>query len=150
MKVKNWRVWDLWPEYGETLFKRATGDAPEMESSKATCEFLSRVYRRGMSVLDVGCGAGHYYRSLMERLDPDIDYHGVDITEHYIELAKKAYSSPNRFSVGDIYDLQFPDKSIDIVFCSNALMNLPPPPTRPIEELIRVARNHVIIRTLLG
>ena len=68
-----WRVWDRWPEYGEVLYRRATGTEDEMESSKALARMLTPFYAPGMKVLDTGCGAGHYLASLRKRLDADSD-----------------------------------------------------------------------------
>jgi len=38
----------------------------------------------------------------------------------------------------------------DIVVNNNVLLHLPPPPTKPLEELIRLSKKYVIIRTLVG
>ena len=37
---------------------------PEMESAKQLRTLIKKIYRKGMSILDVGCAAGHYYHSL--------------------------------------------------------------------------------------
>ncbi len=48
--------------YGDLFFDRATGKLPEMESSKAAAARIAALAKSGDSLLDVGCGAGHYYR----------------------------------------------------------------------------------------
>lgn len=121
-----------------------------MEAAKSVCQLLSELYQPGMKILDVGCGAGHYLRSFRQRIDPEIDYVGVDLTEHYIELARKAFQPEDRFVVGDANDLEFEDDHFDIVMCSNMIPNLSPPPDRAIGELIRVAKKHVLIRALFS
>jgi len=136
--------------FGQILYERATGTADEMESAKSVCEIIASLYVPGMGVLDVGCGAGHYLRSLRDRVDPEIDYSGIDITEHYIDLAKKAFPEVPGFAVGDACALDFADDSFDIVICMNVIPNLPPPPSTAIRELLRVSRGHVIIRTLFS
>jgi len=146
----NWKVWDNYNKYAELLYKRAIGEAEEMESAKVFCNILSRYYVAGMSILDVGCGAGHYLRSLKERVDKQINYTGVDSTESHILLAKKAFHNKKQFFVDDIFNLQFENDTYDIVMCNNVLLHLPPPPTIPLSELIRVAQKHVIIRTTFG
>ena len=73
MESKSGKIWNRDKEYGDYFFKRATGQLEEMESSKALCGIISEFYEKGMSLLDVGCGAGHYLRSLRKRLDEDID-----------------------------------------------------------------------------
>jgi ubiquinone/menaquinone biosynthesis C-methylase UbiE len=136
--------------FGQVLYDRATGAADEMESAKSVCDIVAGLYAPGLNILDVGCGAGHYLRSLRERVDPKVDYAGVDLTAHYIDLAKKAFPDMASFSVGDACNIIFPDNSFDIVLCMNVVPNLPPPPSTAIGELLRVSREHVIIRTLFS
>ena len=114
MENENWRVWEGASEYGELLFKRATGELDEMESSKALCKIISTFYEKGMKIADVGCGAGHYLRSLRNRVDKAIDYTGIDATENYISLAKKAFPQMATFKIGDILDLPFDNDFFDI------------------------------------
>lgn len=121
-----------------------------MESAKALCRILERYYQPGMSLLDVGCGCGHYLRSLRKRLDENIDYRGVDKTSHYIELAEQAFPGEGRFQVAEAEALPFPDRSIDVVLCINVVPNLPPPVDRAFRELIRVGRHVLVIRTLFA
>ncbi len=150
MKKDKWKIWKNYTSYGELLYKRATGEVNETESSKSLCEVLSLFYTPGMKILDVGCGAGHYLRSFQKRLDVDIDYTGVDATEYYVQLARKAFGDKYSFFVGDIFDLPFSDLSFDIVICNNVILHLPPPPTKPIAELIRVSKKYTIMRTVFG
>src|SRR3989338_233108 len=108
MLKDTWRIWDNDLKYGDLLFRRATGEAEEMESSKSLCEALKPIYRPGMKVLDVGCGAGHYLLSLRKRLDPKISYTGLDATAYYVSLAQKAFPGVG-FVQGDILKLPFWD-----------------------------------------
>jgi len=148
MSNERWRVWDHSKSYGDLLYKRAVGESEEMESSKALAKVVAKRYQPGMTLLDVGCAAGHYLRSL-RRVDENISYTGVDATAYYIELARKAFPDAE-FEVGDIFDLPFDDDSYDIVINNNVIHHLPPPPTKAFSELIRVARKHVIIRAVFG
>lgn len=150
MSEATWKVWNTDTDYGAMLYKRATGELEEMESSKALCQVLSRLYTPGMKVADVGCAAGHYLRSLRTRLDGKIDYTGFDATPHYIDLARKAFPTGADFKVGDIHDLPAADASFDLVLNNNVLLHLPPPPRKAIEELIRIARRYVVIRMVFG
>lgn len=147
-KNDSWRVWNRTDSHGELYFKRATGALDEMESSKALCNVLSEYYSPNMKVLDVGCGAGHYLTSFRKRLDKNIDYTGVDATKSHIEFAKQAYGDSAAFFQDDILGLQFKDNSFDLVVCNNVILHLPPPPIKPISELIRVAKKYIIIRML--
>ena len=69
MQNDSWQIWDRLPCYGEVLYKRAIGLAPEMESSKATAKHLDGVLLPGSRVLDVGCGAGHYHLFCSYRIE---------------------------------------------------------------------------------
>jgi ubiquinone/menaquinone biosynthesis C-methylase UbiE len=149
-KTTNWRLWERARDYGDMFYRRATGEIEEMESSKAISKILKDFYKPGMKILDVGCGAGHYLRSLKQRLDLNIDYTGVDATKYYIQLAKKAFGSSQKFFIGDILDLKFKEKTFDIVMCNNVILHLPPPPKKAIEELLRVSKRFVVIRTIFG
>lgn len=145
-----WRIWDTDKSYGDMLYRRAVGELPEMESSKALAQLLAG-RARPSAMLDVGCGPGHYLRSLRWALGPDWDYTGTDATSSYIELARRAWTHDSRasFCVGDAFDLPFADGSYDTVCSSNLLLHLPAI-ERPISEMVRVARRQVVIRTLVG
>ncbi len=147
---KAWINWNEEKDYGDMFYKRAVGELPEMESSKAVCEILKPLYNENMSLLDVGCGAGHYLRSLRLHLNPNICYHGTDATPYYIELAKKAYNNPELFTVGSVLDLPFENNSYDIVMSNNLVMHLPPNLEKPFSELLRVSKKHVVIRAMFG
>jgi ubiquinone/menaquinone biosynthesis C-methylase UbiE len=137
--------------YGNLLFKRATGELPEMESSKAAAARLKSVLAPGDRLLDVGCGAGHYLRSLDGLVDTPYDYLGLDATPSYVELASKAFAGRprTRFAVADVFKLPESDASHDVVMCNNLLLHLPSI-MQPVRELCRVARRFVLIRTLVG
>jgi SAM-dependent methyltransferase len=147
----NWRVWDKNDSYGELLYRRAVGELPEMESSKATAKQMKGIVRAGDCVLDVGCGAGHYLRSLRRVIKRSFDYTGADATANYIKLARKAWAQDQHahFSVEDAFKLSFADQSFDLVMSCNLFLHLPSI-RQPLAELVRVARRAVIIRTLVG
>ena len=144
-----WRTWDEDADYGKTLFRRATGDLEEMESSKAAAKRIRQVLEPGETLLDVGCGAGHYLRSIRREIGPAVDYQGVDATASYVELARQAFGSDSkaRFVQGDIFALPFEDRSFDVVMCNNVLLHLPSIAI-PLRELVRVARKFVLVRLL--
>lgn len=149
-----WRVWgkdNRTQHYGEMLYKRAMGQLPEMESSKAAAARLARLAFNGCSILDVGCGAGHYLVSLRKALDVSFDYVGVDATEAYVDLARSAFEGEAGVSFGtaDVFNLPFEDRRFDIVMCNNVLLHMPSI-RKPLSELYRVARRHVLVRTLIG
>lgn len=146
-----WKVWDSRGSYGEVLYKRAIGELPEMESSKKIAKVLRQEYRPGEKILDVGCGAGHYLRSLRREIGPEFNYTGADATAGYLDLARKAFADDRQasFVKADIFALGFETASYDIVTCNNVLLHLPSI-AKPLAELVRVAKRKVIVRLLAG
>jgi SAM-dependent methyltransferase len=149
MSNENWYIWQHDQTYAETMRRRATGNLPEMESAKALCNVLQAYYCKGMTLADIGCGGGHYLYSLRRRLDPDINYTGVDATESYVHMAREAFPEVPVY-LGDIHALPFADESFDLVTCCNVVSFLPPPPVAALKELLRIARKHVILRVTIG
>jgi len=152
-----WKVWEDAKEYGKVFYDRAIGNMPEMESSKAAAKQVNKLIQKGDHILDIGCGGGHYLTSIDKLVKTDFCYTGVDATEFYIEQAQKAfknnkitaYRKSTSFLVGDIFNLPLADGYADIVMCNNVLLHLPSV-EKPLSELIRVAKKHVIIRTMIG
>ncbi|WP_320035328.1 class I SAM-dependent methyltransferase [Halarcobacter sp.] len=152
----NWKVWDNMPEYGDNFHARITGEKNEMESSKSLAHLLQEIISKDDLILDVGCGAGHYLKSLDNILKKPFNYHGVDATNYYIKLANKAYSNFNlntcrkkEFSISDIYELNIEDEYSNITICNNVLLHLPEI-DKALAELVRVTKKTIIIRTLVG
>ena len=146
-----WKNWEEEKHYGDLFYKRATGQSPEMQSSNAVSRIITEFYTGNETLLDVGCGAGHYLKSLRNVVSPDIKYSGLDPTPYYIDLANKAYNGTADFKVGSIFDIPHPDNSFDIVMCNNVVMHLPPENIqKAFDELIRVARKKVVIRAMFG
>ncbi len=146
-----WRVWDEEQSYGDTLYRRAIGELPEMESSKKMAKEVARVFQAGDSLCDVGCGAGHYLRSLEQTLPAGFGYQGVDATANYVALAQKAFADrpKTNFIQSDIFAIELPDRSQDIVMCNNVLLHLPSIRI-PLAELVRIARKTVFVRFMVG
>jgi ubiquinone/menaquinone biosynthesis C-methylase UbiE len=146
-----WQPGTIGDAFGDTLFKRATGELPEMESSKAAARRLAPDVQAGDRILDVGCGVGHYLVSLDRTLKVDFSYQGVDATSAYIESAREAFKGRETasFDVADIFALPFDDNSYDIVMCNNVFLHLPSIAT-PLRELCRVAKRRVLVRSLIG
>jgi ubiquinone/menaquinone biosynthesis C-methylase UbiE len=146
--------WNIWPEdseYGKVLYKRAVGEAQEMESSKAASRQLKGILKSGDSLLDVGCGAGHYLTSLRRAGFKDFSYTGVDSTQNYLDHARQAFvgDASVQFKYSDIFNIELPDQYADVVMCNNVLLHLPSI-AKPLSELCRVAKRFVLIRTLCG
>jgi ubiquinone/menaquinone biosynthesis C-methylase UbiE len=149
---KEWLSSEEGKAYGELFYKRATGQEPEMESSKAAARRVSRLLDQdGALVADIGCGAGHYYRSLQGVVKRPFRYIGVDATQQYVDLARKAFAGVKdvSFQQGDIFKLPLPDRHADLVMCNNVLLHLPSV-AQPVRELTRVSAHRVLVRTLVA
>ncbi len=93
-------------------------------------------------LLDVGCGTGFMYLAL-KKSGMDFEYLGVDKTEKMVEFAKKRFPEAN-FAVGDIYKLQFPDRSWDVVYCRHIFTHLPGY-EEALAEVARVTKDCLIV-----
>ena len=149
--MSNGEPWQQWArrDIDGGLVDRARGVLPEMECTKQLVRLVSEIYRPGMSVLDVGCNAGHYLTGL-RRIDPNMNYLGVDVNPRSIENAREIFATdPNaRFEVKDIRQPLDLGAKFDIVFCCNVILHLPDfrPPLR---SLLESTKGVCIIRTLL-
>lgn len=75
----------------------------------------------GFKVLDVGCGFGN----LLEFLPKNISYVGIDISQNYINYAKKRYKSRGRFICADVTKLDLNREKFDVIFIGNLFHHLP-------------------------
>lgn len=146
--MSNRNTWENQKEYGDLFYKRAIGELPEMECSKAVAKIIKGLIQENDIILDVGCGAGHYLTSLLKEVDVPFRYEGIDQTEYYIIKAREAFPE-HPFTVGDINNLRVPDQYAEIVMCHNVLLHLPSIEL-PIKELLRVSKKYILIRTLIG
>ena len=149
MDKNSWRIWEKDPSVEASLFRRATGELPEMESTKQLVELVKEVYEPGMKILDVGCGPGHYYRSFRQ-IDESIVYIGLDATKLYIDYAKNIFKGSNaKFIVSDIFNIPDEIGKFEIVVCCNVILHLPDFRI-PIKNLLKVSKKYCFIRTLIS
>src|SRR5262249_6393313 len=97
-------------------------------------EFLSRFWNVTAirSVLDVGCGIGHWGRALAPVLPRDCRLIGVDREERWVnEAARRGERAGlgDRFAyrVGTAEKLSFADESFDLVTCQTLLIHVRDP-----------------------
>lgn len=133
--------------YSEVHYKRAIGELPEMECSKAIASLLAPIVLEDECILDVGCGGGHYLRSFKNKINVPFRYEGIDPYPIFLNKAIKAWKNDASasFQLGWVHELPQNDKSVDYTICCNVLTHLPKL-LKPITELIRVTRKRVIIR----
>ncbi len=91
-----------------------------------------------LKVLDAGCGEGH----LLERLHKNLKHHsftGIDITDIALKKAKERCPFATIQKM-DLYHLNLPDNSFDVVICTEVLEHISDYRTA-IKELIRVVKH---------
>ncbi|WP_035650316.1 class I SAM-dependent methyltransferase [Flavobacterium sp. ASV13] len=146
--------WNYWTErsyYHAELRDRAKGIKSEMEAAKQISQLIFNKAKSYNSILDAGCGTGHFILSLEKKLKDDFKYLGVDITEQHIIDATEIFKENKNFEfqLGDVRDLDVEDKSYEVSICSNTIPHIPQI-GKAINELIRVTKNDVFIRMLVG
>jgi ubiquinone/menaquinone biosynthesis C-methylase UbiE len=99
-------------------FQSLTGD-------KRAREFVASTFWRakpGDKVVDIGCGPG----TVLKYLDPGVQYFGFDMSEEYVDTARKAYGDRGTFVVGHTSDLIADDRLMgaDLVTCNGLLHHL--------------------------
>jgi SAM-dependent methyltransferase len=81
--------------------------------------------QRGDRVVDLGCGFGDTTQRLGELVGPDGDALGIDVSEPFIELARKeaeeAGAENLRFAIGDVQVTEF-EGSFDYAFSRMGIM----------------------------
>src|SRR5579859_1073947 len=91
-------------------------------------------------VLDVGCGPGTITADLAARV-PRGHVTGIDAAQEIIEQARGAVGDRANldFATGDVYALDYPDGSFDVVHAHQVLQHLGDP-VRALLEMRRVTR----------
>jgi len=101
---------------------------------------------RRFSLLEIGCGSAVNHAVLQKLSSQRIDYHGVDIGEPMIELARRR--APNaRFAIADAASLPFKNAAFDLTVNGTALMHLPAP-YHALAEQIRITRRFAVLHAV--
>ena len=85
--------------------------------------------RPGMSLLDVGCGPGTITVDLARSVAPGRVV-GIDASEAVLDRARTEAANGGvgvEFAIGDVYALDLPDGSFDVVHAHQVLQHLPDP-----------------------
>lgn len=93
-------------------------------------------------ILDMGCGEGFTARVLLKEF-PGVSYCGMDMSRQAIAYAREKIS-PDLFSQGDIYAIQFPDSSFDATLSLEVLEHLQRPEAA-LKELLRVTKSSLLV-----
>ena len=138
-------IWEHSASVRDLYARRARDEVEEMTCAAQAAELLGQLSRPGESLLDVGCGAGHFFHSIRRR-NLGLDYYGVDATAPFIETGRACLApfgfDPHKLFVGRIEDL---DGYVDHVVCMNVLSNVDNF-HRPLERLLQISRKTVVLR----
>lgn len=101
------------------------------------------------SVLDVGCGVGHWGQMLFPYFASDAFLKGIDPEPKWIEEAKerairKGIQTQTEYLLGSAEKIPFPDNSFDMVTCQTVLIHVSNVEIA-IKEMLRVLKTGGII-----
>ena len=101
--------------------------------------------RPGDSVLEIGCGTGHF-SAYFEELGAKVT--GLDTSPDMLRVAKERFGDLKiNFEAGEAYSLPFPDSSFDLVAMITVLEFISNP-ERALEEAFRVSRGRIFLGIL--
>jgi len=102
--------------------------------------YLLPYLRPGLDVLDVGCGPGTITIDFARRVGAG-SVVGVDSSSDVLGVARRAAGelSNVRFETGDVYGLEYPDDSFDVVHAHQVLQHLSDP-VAALREMRRVCK----------
>ena len=106
-------------------------------------EGFSTYVLSGDKILDLGCGNGRLFEILKPK---KIDYLGVDNNSALIDKAKSRFPDAE-FQLGDMVDLELPDRCFDVVFSVAVFHHIPGPAlrTKSIRQIRRVLKDRGIL-----
>ncbi len=94
------------------------------------------------TLLDAGCGEGFVADAFLKAM-PRARITGFDVLPESVKLAQLRNPRAT-FSLGDIYNIEHPDNSFDVVYCFEVLEHLQEP-DRALKEMARVAQRAVVL-----
>jgi|SRR5438270_2524122 len=99
------------------------------------------------TILDVGCGAGHWLRQFIQWGAKPSNLAGVDILPDRITLARELCPAQVHLECEDASQLRFPDSSFDLVWQATVFSSILEPQTRSAvaREMQRVLRPNGLI-----
>ena len=102
----------------------------------------------GMIIVEIGPGKGSYTKAVAKAVLPDGKVYAIDIQEAVIRRLKKKIEKkniPNIFPrIGDAYNLEFEDESVDRVLLITCLPEIPEP-IRALKEFRRILKPNGLI-----
>ncbi len=145
---QGWRRYCIWEHSAQVralYARRCRREEPEMTCAAQAAELLRPLLRPGDSLLDVGCGSGYFYHSLVGR-GMEAEYWGIDAAPSLLAIGRAEMPAfglaPERLLEMRLEDLE---GQADHVVCLNVLSNLDNY-HRPLERLLHCARRSLVLR----
>jgi SAM-dependent methyltransferase len=115
-----------------------------LSNERITKATLAMADLRGRRIIDIGCGDGAYTIELHDRGGPAL-IHGIDPAGDAIASAHARIAGRKMlFSVGNAYELDFPDGAFDVAHLRGVLHHLDRP-LDALREALRVASKILVI-----
>ena len=134
-KQKNNKFWDRNANLYNFFMRK------DQKAYKEMYEMIRPIVKN-KTVLELATGTG----LIAKRLVRDANHiEAIDSSQKMIGEAKRDnHSSKLHFSIQDMFDLPYPDKSFDVVIISNAL-HIIPNPEKALEEIHRVLKDDGVL-----
>ncbi len=138
-------IWEHSSTVKELYARRCRLEVEEMTCAAQAAELLVPYVSLGDTLLDVGCGSGYFFHSLIRRRI-EVEYYGVDASPSLVQIGREIMPSyglsSERLQVMRIEDLS---GHADHVVCMNVLSNIDNF-HRPLERILSLAQKTVILR----
>lgn len=152
INLNGWEDYNIWSHSKEVfeLYKnRSMGNEDEMTCAAQAAEIMKLYVKKNEVLLDVGCGTGYFYHSILSRKLP-LNYFGLDATKKFIDCGQKELKkfglNKDKLIFGRIEDLK---ASVDHILCMNVLSNIDNF-QKPLERILKSAKKSVVIRESLS
>lgn len=104
---------DDWARYYDDPAPRTLTAQNFVSRRRFAIQMIESKLPKGSKILDVGCGTGHLAAELARR---GYDTWGTDLSAGMIDYARTNYNR-DRYQVGDIEEIPFPDNTFDGIVC---------------------------------
>lgn len=130
-------IWHQVPEnyYQKGVKKNFLQRSWHLGKLKAVLELIDQENSEPISILDVGCASGWFLSEVSSRY-PKAKCTGVDVYKKAINYGKKTYKNL-RLIQADAHKLPFPEKSFDLIICTEVLEHVVNP-KQVLKEIKRV------------